>query len=152
MRGIVLCLALLAAPAMAQDRYVFTLYRAGRAPPHFIGSFDTRAECDEMRLRAMRDTEAALATARRTLAQANLSAPTGTDDRVRALQTERNNLSTAIRGNRRERLVQERLTVVNRELESLLSAIEALRVAGSEVERLVGYEQALRESSICERR
>jgi hypothetical protein len=48
--------------------------------------------------------------------------------------------------------VQERLTVVNRELESLLSAIEALRVAGSEVERLVGYEQALRESSICERR
>jgi hypothetical protein len=152
MRRIVLCLVLLATPAMAQDRYVFTLYRAGGAPPHFIGSFDTRAECDEMRLRAVRDTEADLARARETLAQANLSVPTGTDARVRALQTERNNLSRAIRGERRERLVQERLTELNRELESLLSAIETLRVAGTEVERLVDYERALRESSICERR
>jgi hypothetical protein len=71
---------------------------------------------------------------------------------VRALQAERNNLSSAIRGNRRERLMQERLAAVDRELEALLAATEALRVAGSEVERLVAYEQALRESSICERR
>jgi hypothetical protein len=152
MRRIVLCLALLATPAMAQDRYVFTLYRAGGAPPHFIGGFDTRAECDEMRLRTMRDKEAELARARQTLAQANLSVPAGTDARVRALQTERNNVLTAIRGARRERLVQERLTELNRELESLLSATEALRVAGTEVERLVDSERALRESSICERR
>ena len=152
MRRIVLSLALLSTPAMAQDRYVFTLYRAAGAPPHFMGSFDTRGECEERRSGAMRDTEAATASARQILAQAQLSAPAGADNRVRALQAERNNLSSAIRGNRRERLMQERLTVVDRELEALVAAKEALRVAGSEVERLVAYEQALRESSICERR
>jgi hypothetical protein len=152
MKRLVLCLALLAAPAMAQDRYAFTLYRAGGAPPHFIGSFDTRMECDEMRSRTLQDAEAAVAGARRTFAQANLAAPTGTEERVRALQTERNNLSAAVRGNRRERLTQQRLTEVDRELESLRSAMEAVRLASGEVERLVAHEQALRESSICERR
>lgn len=145
-------MVLLAPPAVAQDRYVFTLYRAGGAPPHFIGGFDTRAECDETRTRALRDAEASLASTRQASAQADLSAPAGSDERIRALQTERNNLSSAVRGNRRERVVQERLTAVNRELDTLRSAIEAARLARSEVERLVAREQALRESSICERR
>ena len=41
--GVLMGVAMLTPPALAQDRYVFTLYRAGGAAPHFIGSFDTPA-------------------------------------------------------------------------------------------------------------
>lgn len=152
MHRTMLCLALLTTPAMAQERYVFTQYRAGGAPPHFIATFETRPACDEMRSRAMRETEAALTSARQTLEQARRSAPDGAEARVRSLEAERNNLQAAVRGSRRERLVQNRLTEVDRELESLRSATETLRAADSEAERLAQREQALRESSICERR
>lgn len=147
-----LCLALLTTPAVAQDRYVLTHYRAGGAPPHFIGSFETRSACDEARLRTLQEAEAALKAARQELDRATHAVPSDVQARERALETERNNLQAAVRGSRRERLVEDRLADLGRELDALRAADQALHAARSNVERLALHEQTLQESSICERR
>lgn len=147
-----LWLALLTTPAMAQDRYVLTQYRAGGAPPHFIGSFETRGACDEVRARMVEEAMAARHAARQELERAARVVPADVQGRERALETERNNLQAAVRGSRRERVVQDRLAEVGRELEALRLAEQAWHTARSNDERLALHERTLQESSICERR